>query len=105
MSMGSLLLRLLLCLCLVLNGTASAAASAGLPMRAAGERGPTHAVATATESMPCHHAATALAGTQIDGEALPAPYGHGKNGHDQHSPDCCKSGACRCACMHAAQIV
>ncbi|GAB3099687.1 CopL family metal-binding regulatory protein [Lysobacter terrae] len=113
MSIGSVLLRLLLSLCLVLNGTGAAAASAHMPMQhesaPLGTEATTSASASA-DAMPCHgghHEAAAM-----QSPADPMAMGHAS--HDKaskpdhsrpgHTPDCCKSGTCRCACVHVAQV-
>ena len=106
MSFGSILLRLLLSLCLVLNGTGTAAASAHLPMKAI-ETAAT-AERTAGHAMPCHGGSHDMAtmppkqppaGDSATNDSTPSA----KSGHGKHSPDCCKSGTCRCACVHIAQ--
>lgn len=99
MSMGSLLLRLLLCLSLLVNGVASAAAmprmEAAVPaaqaMAASGSSASgTHCHQDGPMAMP-HEGAKMLA------------HMHGKaQGHPM--PDCCKSGACDCACTQLAQV-
>lgn len=91
MSVRFVLLRLLLCLALICNGAASAMASARMAMPA-----------TAQEHMalpsdpPCHEMAAMDHAT----DATPA-----KTPQDGHpAPDCCQSGTCQCACVHAAQV-
>jgi hypothetical protein len=113
MSIGSVLLRLLLSLCLVLNGTAAAAASAQLPM--AQHTNPATAEAahqgTSTEAMPCHGHHDAMAAA-MPGDAsmhgIPMQHAPAANTPQptkpKHTPDCCKSGTCRCACVHIAQV-
>lgn len=103
MSFGSLLLRLLLSLCLVLDGTA-AAAIAHLPMghdaaAASMPAPPTASTAAVMADMPCHGHDAASSTTPTSATSLTAPDPAGS------SPDCCESGACRCACMHVAQVV
>jgi hypothetical protein len=102
MPIGPLLLRVLLCLCLVLNGVASAAASAQMPtsMHATAAT-PQPAIATASDDMPCHGHHDAMA--SMAKQHAPASEGPAPS-KPKHSPDCCKSGACRCACVHIAQV-
>lgn len=87
-----LLLRLLLAVALVFNGAATAMA----PVHAGHVAGHTVAppVPAAKAEMPCpgHHEAA-----EAD---QPSAFG------DQPaSPDCCKSGACRCACAQSTPVV
>lgn len=103
MSIGSVLLRLLLSLCLVLNGTGVAAASAHMPMQHEQPAPTTSAASAAAEAMPCHgghHQATMQSPAD---PAATAHASHGKPAKPSHTPDCCKSGTCRCACVHVAQ--
>ncbi len=85
MSFGALLLRVLLCLGLFVNGSAQA-------------RAVTHSVLASHQARvatpPCHEAEDMKAtGSQAHAHhAAPAPT----------KPDCCKSGACDCACSHGA---
>lgn len=94
MPVWTILLRLLLAVALTFNGVATAAASAHLGHMGAVET-PAAAKASAAEDPPCHehHQATAA----VDEQPVPAPQ---SKGHP--SPDCCKSAACRCACVHHA---
>ncbi len=85
MSLGALLLRLLLCLGLLVNGSAQAMAV-------------THSVLASHQAPastpPCHEAEDMKAtGSQVH-EHRAAPI--------TKKPDCCKSGACECACSHGA---
>jgi hypothetical protein len=61
---------------------------------------PTPAAVAASDDMPCHghHATAATAAPEAATAATPAPV------KPKHAPDCCKSGACRCACVHIAQV-
>ncbi|MBW8822918.1 MAG: CopL family metal-binding regulatory protein [Xanthomonadales bacterium] len=79
-------------------------ASAAMPVHGAGQMPATmHAQATQHVAMeqPCHAHAGMSAKTQ---------HGHGDNAagnhqkHPQPQPDCCKSGVCQCACVHAMQM-
>ena len=98
MSLPSLLLRFMLIASLLLNGAWSAFASVGM-----GAGQPSHANDMPVQSAPqsdedcaahssaTHHAAADTASE--DGS---------ENAHGDHSgPDCCKSSACQCACVHA----
>ena len=94
MSAWSLLLRLLLAVALVFNGVAPAVAAVH-----AGHMAAPAAVVTpvpvADEAMPCHEHHQAGAAEQPQSapvEEAPA------------SPDCCESGACRCACVHSTPV-
>ncbi|GAB3359079.1 CopL family metal-binding regulatory protein [Lysobacter tyrosinilyticus] len=108
MSIGSLLLRALLSLCLVLNGVAGAAASVHmqLPMQAPVQMHQMHEVAPASavasdDNMPCHgHHMASTAKLEVTTAPAPAP----TESKSKHTPDCCKSGTCRCACVHIAQV-
>lgn len=103
MSLPAVLLRLVLSLALVLNGMGTAAASvqmlggmAMLPAHQAESR-----IAKVGAS-PCaeHHMAMAGQEGKSADPSTPAPQG-GKH----PAPDCCKSSACRCACVHACPSV
>lgn len=92
MSVWSVLLRLLLAVALVFNGAAPAVAAihaehmAAVPVSA-------EPAQAADEAMPCHgHQAGAAEQPQPAPDKEPA------------SPDCCKSGACRCACVHSTPV-
>ncbi len=83
MSFGPFLLRVLLCLGLLVNGSAQAISL-------------THSVLASHQARvatpPCHGAeGIRSAGSQAH-EHLAAP--------TPKKPDCCKSGACECACSH-----
>ena len=96
MSCSAILLRVMLIVVLMLNGIGSAVAS--VQMAHAGRVAVAMPVADAAE-MPCHghHDAQAEA-TQPD--VVPAL---AEDDPSLPDPDCCESGACRCACMHQAQ--
>lgn len=100
MSLGSSLLRLLLCIALALNGVSTARAGmhlehvmpAGMAQSAAPE------AMEHMAGMPCHdmdQGGTVDPSTATD----PAP-DEGKS----PTPDCCKGG-CQCACMHATLAI
>lgn len=114
MSIGSVLLRLLLSLCLVLNGAAAAAASAQLPMVPHTGEATTDSARpiASTEGIPCHgHHGAMVAAMPVDGSMHGIPMQHDPAANTpqptkpkHHTPDCCKSGTCRCACVHIAQV-
>ncbi len=85
MSFGALLLRVLLCLGLWVNGSAQAMAV-------------THSVLANHQARvstpPCHSAEDMTAAGAQFHEHRAAPM--------TTKPDCCKSGACDCACSHGA---
>jgi hypothetical protein len=90
----SLALRVLLSLCLLVNGTASAMMHAAPSAESAPQAAAEQALA---ETMPpCHDTGT----TQTDMAPDPAA-----PAHDPSAPDCCASGACRCASVHFAPLV
>lgn len=101
----STLLRLLLCVALVFNGATSAMAS--VQMAHGGMAGATEAVSqpamadgqTTTESMTCHDQQATTAATE---HVATAPTSMLHNVKHQSS-DCCKSGVCRCTCVHHVQ--
>ena len=95
MAVWSILLRLFLAAALIFNGAATAVASVhmhqmgGVPATTQPEPEPASA-----EEPPCHeHASTAA--------DQPAPAVDPDTDESQ-SPDCCKSGNCRCGCVHQA---
>lgn len=103
MSVSSLLLRVLLSLSLILNGVSDAAAM-HLPDGRAQGHAATAAAQAATESVPpCHQHQSAEPGA-TDADALPGD-GVAREQTEHATPDCCKSGACRCDCVHAAHAV
>jgi hypothetical protein len=84
-----LLLRLLLALALVFNGAGPAVAAVHAGHMAA----PSMVVPAAEAEMPCHEHHHA-----VDTDQPPA------KGGQPASPDCCESGACRCACVHSTPV-
>jgi len=99
-SISALLLRVVLCLGLVLNGQGSAVASIEM---AGGHHGAAAPAASSGAAAPCgHHEASrglvAPASAVITQDAAAADHAH-------PGPDCCKSGACNCACAHYASSV
>jgi len=105
MSVLSLLLRVLLSISLILNGSGYAMAATHMQMG----HGDTAVLAPeqAPDSMsaaepPCqqHHSGASgpvaqLSDTASDTAAVKS---------EDPSPDCCKAGTCRCACIHQAQV-
>ncbi|MBS0199185.1 MAG: CopL family metal-binding regulatory protein [Proteobacteria bacterium] len=95
MSLWSLLLRVTLSLSLIASGMASAA----MPVHGAGYMHAAQATQHVAMEQPCHAHAGMSAMTQ---------HGHGDSAPDKHQqhpqPDCCKSGLCQCACVHAMQM-
>ena len=92
--------RVLLSLALVLNAVAPAAASPHVPMgQVDAQAAPMAAHANPSpEGVPCdhhRHAAAAVAGD-------PTPATHAPDATGQVPSDCCTSGACSCACVHAS---
>ncbi|HVR81202.1 MAG TPA: CopL family metal-binding regulatory protein [Luteimonas sp.] len=103
--MFSILLRVLLIISLVLNGSGYAVASTHMQMGhmdTAVLAPPSAAERVATAEPPCHqdqhNSASASAAQLPDTAPAAAP---GKSKHP--APDCCKFGACSCACVHQAQ--
>ena len=96
MPIWSVLLRLLLAVALVFNGAAQSVAAVHM-----GHMGSATALVVSSdvehEAMPCHghHQSATTAGTH-------AMAGHSAVSHDGPASDCCKSGSCRCACVHSA---
>ena len=98
MSGSAILLRVLLSVVLTLNGMGSAVAS--VQMAHAGKMAVEMPVSDAAE-MPCHgHDDAQAEATQPDVVSTLA-----EEDPSQAEPDCCESGACRCACIHQAQAV
>lgn len=103
--MFSILLRVLLIISLVLNGSGYAVASTHMQMGHMDMAVSTPQSATdrvVTAEPPCpqdqHNGASTSAAQRPDTAPNPAP---GKSKHP--APDCCKFGACSCACVHQAQ--
>lgn len=100
MSIQSLWLRVLLSLGLILNGSSLAIASveAGMDMDRALHSSPEATPGLASQPS-CHE----VASNQNATGSRDAPLGSqsGAPSKSQH-PDCCKSGKCTCACVHAA---
>lgn len=87
-------LRITLSLGLILNGSSLAMAVTGADM---GIEGGSHTVAKVGGGMehPCHGVESAGASDSADSKITTDP-------SKSRSPDCCKSGVCGCACLHAA---
>lgn len=104
--MLAILLRVLLSISLILNGSGYAMAATHMQMghggAAASVAEPEAPDSVSAAEAPCqqHHSGASgpvaqLSDTTSDTAAV-------KSEHP--SPDCCKSGACRCACVHQAQV-
>ena len=103
MSVRPFLLRALLSLALVLNAVAPAAASPHVPMgQVDAQAAPmtAHANPSPEDAPPCdrHRHAAAAAAVADD----PTPATHAPDATGQVPSDCCTSGACSCACVHAS---
>lgn len=101
MSVGSILLRVFLSVCLLLNGAGAGAVASAHGQAGTGESAvsaPRHAAMA--DVMPCH------GGHDEAGVATPPERAVPQAGHPtpRHTPDCCTSGTCRCACVHIAQV-
>lgn len=93
-SASSLLLRLFLIAMLVLNGAWSAFASVSMNPVMEEQASEVAAAVQVDEDCFAHHSAE----HHPDATSIEkAGTGHG----DHAGPDCCKSPACRCACVHA----
>ncbi len=93
-SASSLLLRLFLIAMLVLNGAWSAFASVSMNPVMEEQASEVAAAVQVDEDCFAHHSAE----HHPDATSIEkAGAGHG----DHAGPDCCKSSACRCACVHA----
>jgi hypothetical protein len=86
MPFWSLLLRVLLSLSIAFNGVAFAGVSSHAAMHPA-----------AAVEAPATDAKDDMAGSGCPESGMAASQPHA-------SDDCCKSGTCRCPCMHAAQL-
>lgn len=104
MPIWSLLLRVLLSLTIAFNGVAFAGVSSHATMHPA-----------AAVEAPATDAKDDMAGSGCPESGMAAPQPHadhvadlddpsGQTPKDHVSDDCCKSGTCRCPCMHAAQL-
>lgn len=104
MSLPAILLRLMLSLALILNGMGVAAASAqmlsGMAILPASPQAENPVAKT--DASPCaeHHMTMAGKTDESADSSTPVP----PRG-DHPVPDCCKSSACRCACIHACPSV
>lgn len=93
-SASSLLLRLFLIAMLVLNGAWSAFASVSMNPVMEEQASEVAAAVQVDEDCFAHHSAE----HHPDATSIEK----GGTGHGDHAgPDCCKSSACRCACVHA----
>ena len=101
MSLRSVMLRFALSLALVLNGASSAAASIRMHADAGLVATVTSVKAdAAAEDMPCHQHHQSNTSAQPEAPAIAAEMPAESK---QAAPDCCTSGTCGCACVHAAQ--
>ncbi len=100
--MFALLLRCLLCISLILNGSGYVMASAHLQMGHMGSIAVIQEPAPAAMP-PCHQNDDASGTAAVE---LPEAVQDESRAMSKHpAPDCCKSGACQCACMHQAHAV
>lgn len=101
MSTRAILLRLLLCVALVFNGAASAMASVQMMQMHADGQGTAsvsvQSMADAEPAMQCHHDGQPSHSQDTAATATPS-----KVKPPHKAPDCCKSSACTCACVHHA---
>ncbi len=105
MSIRSIVLRALLGLCLVLNGTGAAVAAVQMTTAtiASNTMASDTSHPTAANDADCHD-------RDMHDRSIPADAGHGSAMEDSGSnsphtsPDCCKYGACQCACAQHAQV-
>lgn len=106
MHVWSILLRVLLALGLILNGSGYAVASTHMQMDHAALASTT-STTVAKPSMaaepPCaeHHSGSQSMSAKADAVDTAEHATSGKYG--LQSPDCCKSGACKCVCVHQCQ--
>lgn len=99
------LLRVLLSISLILNGSGYAMASMPMPMPMKAEDMQQVANAPEQQLQPvCHESANAPL-TAPEAKAADVPVEQGPAKPKPHSPDCCKSGGCRCLCGHHAPAV
>ena len=98
-SVLSISLRMLLSLGLILNGSSLAMTSVDAGMGMGNTLSSAPDVAPVLASMPaCHDKAAVPAATDgLDATGVTHPNSPSKSPH----PDCCKSGKCACACVHA----
>lgn len=103
MSVWSILLRVLLTVGLILNGSGYAVASAHMQhMTMASATPQPVATPVAAVESPCaerHQGMVPVAGNPLPDAASDAVSVES----EYPAPDCCKSGACRCACVHHSQ--
>ena len=105
MTVLSVLLRVLLSISLILNGSGYAMAATHMQMG----HGDTAASAPKQASdsvfaaeLPCQQHHSGVSGPVAQ---LPDTTSDSATVKSEHpSPDCCKSGACRCACVHQVQV-
>lgn len=100
MPFAPFLLRVLLSLCLALNGLPALAMH--VPVQAMAQADTSHEAAGA---MPCHGDEAAAEPMTHHAAATFAETDRASDDSTPPSPDCCETGACRCACVHFAQAV
>ena len=103
MSVRALLFHLSLCFALVFNGVASAAVHAMAFEAPGSDWTAMPAMATAGENH-CHEHEQALASTEMRPADAAMHDGHAGKPDSPAAPDCCKSEACRCACVQSAAL-
>lgn len=94
MSRWPAILRILLSLTLVLNGIGSAMAATRMQLTTAPAQKAEATMPDTKAGMPCHEQG-----------AMGAGKSHGQPQEAPAVPDCCKGGACACACTSVAQAV
>lgn len=94
MSRCSATLRILLSLVLVLNGIGGAMAATRMQLTTTPTQEVTAAMPDSMAGMPCHEQG-----------AMGVGKNHGQPQKTPAVPDCCKGGACACACMSVAQAM
>ena len=93
------LLRVLVSIALILNGVGGAVAATRMHVAPVATVEQMASPKVASTGMPCHE--HQVAQTAADAQHVPSgPLPSGK----APVPDCCKSGACTCACAHVAAV-
>jgi hypothetical protein len=102
----------MLCIGLIVNGSGYALASAGMPMSMAKVGLGNHAPGASNTSgsakgaqPPCHEPAAGTESVADTNQINPRSHASDPSAAaDQGAPDCCKSGNCRCACVHQLPV-
>lgn len=105
MSGRALLFHLLLCFALVFNGAVSAAAA--VHVMAAETPGSDVVAAPAMDAAGgghCHEHEHAMASADVQSSDMAMHDDHSGKPGSPAAPDCCKSEACRCACVQSATL-